>query len=155
MSAPAGEYPEFRGDWSDEIDAEKVIHTFWYPDGPHSSDTIVSAAAAIDYLTHYLARATFRGPTKGPRLYRVVGELSSAVGRLDQVLDQLSRHAGNLATDRTLYDDRRDRPASVTAGDLQGALDAARVALGPLAAAFRAAHSASGHLGHDVVADDD
>lgn len=214
MTAPDGEYPEFRGDWSDEIDAEKVIHTFWYPDGPHSGDTVESAALGIDTLAHYLARATFGGSAlkNGPRQYRVVGELRSAFGRLDQVLDQMSRHAAALIDDPAVYDDRdpegpipgdrvrltygdgstveglwewdpepggygalvrRDdgsvhrhtsgqvtrevivpsasrQAAADTVRELQGGLDAARVALGPLVEALAAAHGASGHLGHNL-----
>lgn len=155
MSAPS--YPEFRNRWDDGLDPEALIGTFWHPDGPYSRDLVATAADAMDRLAHYLARAT--APWVGGRLphgsdvYRLVGELRSALGRLDQVLDQTSRRAEELAADPTLYDDRdRDRaqrdPAD-TARELQGALDAARVALGPLMDALGAAHSASGHLGHD------
>ena len=209
-----GKYPEFRGDWSDELDAEKVIRTFWHPDGPHSGDTVQSAALAIDTLAHYLARATFGGSAlqNGPQQYRVISELRSALGRFDQVLAQMSRHAAALRDDPTLYDDRdpagpipgdrvrltysdgstvegvwawdpepggygalvrlddgsvhrlmsgqvrRDvivpaasrREAGDTVRELQGGLDAARVALGPLVEALAAAHSASAHLGHNA-----
>jgi hypothetical protein len=155
MSDIGDRYPEFLGEWSDRLDPERLVGTFWHVDGPHDADTVQSAAAAIDALTHYLARSTapWAGNVldHGPYVYRTVGELSSALGRFDQVLDQLSQAVAALAADPTMYDDRRDRPAERTAGELQGALDAARVALGPLAAAMRDAHSASSHLGHDTA----
>lgn len=151
MSAP--DYPEFRRQWDDGLDPEALISTFWHPDGPYSRALVTAAADAMDRLAHYLARAT--APWVGGRLphgadlYRLVGELRSTLGRLDQVLDQVAHRAGEMAGDPTLYDDRGPtRDPADTARELQGALDAARVALGPLAVALGAAHSASGHLGH-------
>ncbi|GAA4554773.1 hypothetical protein GCM10023175_53490 [Pseudonocardia xishanensis] len=134
-------------------DASAIIGKFWHRDGPHTPESVRSAALAIDELTHYLARATWRRHVlpSGPALYEFVGELRSAIGRLDQVLDQAARHAGALVDDPTLYDDRRDgRDPAQTAREVQGGLDAARVVLGPVAEALGQTHSASGHLGHDT-----
>ncbi len=70
-----------------------LIGDYWPNDGPHSPSSVAAAALGIDELTHYLARATApwgAGPTvlrTGPDIYRVVADLRSAVGRLDQVLD--------------------------------------------------------------------
>ncbi len=137
--------------YSDGPNVEAIIGTWWHRDGPHSADRIVAAGLAIDELTHYLARATSTATLPGPRVYRLISELRSALGRLDQVAGQLSTRIGQLAEDPTLYDDRgRDHDPAVTAREAQGGLDAARVALGPLTAALAAAHSASGHLGHDT-----
>lgn len=153
MSQPAPSYPEFRNYWDDGLDAGALVGTFWHRDGPHSPDSVASAALGVDQLFHYLARATapWAGANlpRGSDVYRLVGELRSALGHLDQVLDQTSIRAGELADDPTLYDDRRDgRDPADTAREMQGALDTARVALGPLLDALGAAHAAAGHLGH-------
>jgi hypothetical protein len=142
----------------DEDDRPKVaaiMGTWWHPDGPYSSERIIAAGLALDELTHYLARATlYPGVLNhGPQLYRLLGELRSGLGRLDQILDQLSERATDLAGDPTLYDDRstrtRRRDPADTAREIAGSLDAARLALGPLTQALGAAHNASAHLGHN------
>lgn len=147
----AADYPEFH-DHGGGLNVEALIATFWHRDGPHAPESVATAALAVDELTHYLARATSdRGSMpSGPDVYRLISELRSALGRLDQVLDQTAGHVAALANDPALYDDRRDgRPAAHTAEQARGALDAARTTLGPLLAALDAAHNASGHLGHD------
>lgn len=153
MPGPTQQYPEFANRWDDGLNVEALIATFWHRDGPHSADSVASAALAIDELTHYLARATLHSDVlpQGGDLYRVVSELRSALSRLDQVLDQMSTRAEQIAHDPTLYDDRRDgRDPADTAYEAQGGLDAARPALGQLLAALGQAHNASGHLGHDL-----
>ena len=148
-------YPEFRGRWNDELDVEALIGTFWHRDGPHDAESIKTAALGVDELLHYLARATapWEGNTlpNASDLYRVVGELRSGLGRLEQVLDQLFDRAGKLAEDPSLYDDRRSEvyPAGMTALAMQRALDTARAALVPLQTGLSDAHRAAGHLGHD------
>jgi hypothetical protein len=155
VSAPP--YPEFRDRFNGGLDVDTLIATFWHRDGPHTPDTVASAALGIDELTHYLARATF-GPSvlpHGSDVYVLVRELRSALGRLDQVLDQVSARTAALATDPTLYDDRHDgRDPAATVRELHGGLDGARVALGPLLAALGAAHNAAGHLGHTTTEPD-
>lgn len=133
-------------------DVHAILAEFWHPDGPHSPDSVASAALAIDELTRYLARATIPASTTLPHagdVYRLVSELRSALGRLDQVLEQTSRRMAAITADGGIYDDRRDgRDPADTAREAQGGLDAARVALGPVLDALGAAHRASGHLGH-------
>jgi hypothetical protein len=129
---------------------EAIIGTWWHRDGPHDPDRVAAAALAVDELTHYLARAT-QGSMSGPRLYRLVGELRSAVARLDQVFMQMSGHAAALADDPTMYDDRgRGHDPAATAREAQGGLDAALIPLGEVNAALGQAHRASGHLGHNT-----
>lgn len=146
--------PDQLRDHDGHPDAEAIADTYWPPDGPHSRESVTAAAATIDRLTRYLARATSpwaRPPALryGSDLYALIGELRSALGTLDQVFAQASERAGQLVDDPTLYDDRRDgHEAADTARDTQGALDAARVALGALAEKIADAHQAAGHLGH-------
>lgn len=133
-------------------DAPAIISTFWHRDGPHTAAQVAAAALAVDELTHYLARATWcrTSMPAGSDMCRIISELRSALGHLDQVFDQMSRHAGTLADDPTLYDDRHDgRDPADTAREMQGGLAAARLTLGPLVAATAAAHNTSSHLGHD------
>jgi hypothetical protein len=134
-----------------EPEVEAIIGTFWHRDGPHSRTRTAAAALAVAELTHYLARATAHPETLqyGPDVYRLIFELRSALGRLDQVLDQASSRMAGLAEGGGLYDDRGDgRDAASTAREVQGGLDAARVSLGGLLDALGTAHRASGHLGH-------
>lgn len=139
-------------EYTDGPNVEAIIGTWWHRDGPHSGDRIEAAGLASDELAHYLARATLHADQlPAPRVYRLVGELRSALDWLDQVLDQLSTRAAQLADDPTLYDDRgRGVDAADTAFEVQGGLDAARPALGQLLAALAQALNASGHLGHNT-----
>lgn len=133
-------------------DVDAIIAEFWHPDGPHSPKSVASAALAIDELTRYLARATIHASTlpHASDVYRLVSELRSALGRLDQVLEQTSQRVAAITADGGIYDDRRgDRGPADTARQAQGGLDAARVALGPVLDALGGARRASGHLGHE------
>lgn len=153
MNQDRQSYPEFQNRWDDGLNAEALIATFWHRDGPHSADSVVSAALAMDELAHYLARATFSSKVlpQGGDMYRLISELRSALGRLDQVFAQMSTRAEQIAHDETLYDDRRDgRDPADTAFEVQGGLDGARPPLGQLLAALGQAHNASGHLGHNL-----
>lgn len=153
----AADYPEFLNRWDPGVDVEALVGTFWNIDGPHSPERTASAALAVDQLTRYLAHATFPGRgavtlPHGGDVYRQVGEWRSTIGRLQQVLEQLARRAGELAEDPTLYDDRRgDHRPAVTALEAQAALEEARQTLAPLDRALGAAHNASGHLGHQMA----
>lgn len=123
-------------DESGAPDAHVLIGDYWPADGPHSRESVAAAALGVDELAHYLARATApwgAGPgvlRYGPDVYRVIGELRSAMGRLDQVLDQIAQRAAALADDPTLYDDRRDgTDPDATARLAAAALTDARKAL--------------------------
>jgi hypothetical protein len=132
-------------------DASAIVAEFWYRNGLHSVESVASAVLALSGLSDYLARATWhRGVLPyGIDLCHFVGEMRYVVRRLDEVFDQVSSHAANLATELTAYDNNGRNPAD-TARQVQGGLDAARVALGPLTDALEVAHSASTHLGYDA-----
>lgn len=101
---------------------------------------------------HFLARATWAPgnlPNAGD-VYRVIGELRSAFGRFDQVLDQLSRRAAVLVDDTTCTTTAAGPNTRLATPPARcKALDAARVPLGTLAEVLGAAHNRSGHLGHN------
>lgn len=132
--------------------AEEIVERFWPYDGPHSRDTVESAAQAIAGLVRYLNNATWN-PQRlpAPGLYRVLSNLNSMMYGLDQLLNQLTTATDRVADDPTLYDDRRDRPARNTAVEVGSHLKAAAGALdGPRSAVERAVQLAS-HLGHESV----
>ncbi len=135
-------------------DVEGIIHAHWHPDGPHTPESVRAAGAAIDELSRYLARATapwVQGlELRGADLYHLIGELRSAAGKVDQVLDQLAGRAEQLADDPTLYDDRRDdHLAADTVHEAWTHLTATRGALTHVIGHLDHAHSAASHLGHD------
>ncbi|HEV2779107.1 MAG TPA: hypothetical protein VGX25_06850 [Actinophytocola sp.] len=135
--------------------AYEIVERFWPYDGPHSSDTVTDAATAVGQLVRYMNNATWNPRLlNGPSLYRVLSSLNSAAYGLDQLLEQLAEAARTLAGDSTMYDDRRDRPASATALELAEAITAARRAFAgvPRREVERAAGLAC-HLGHDSVRD--
>lgn len=134
------------------MNVDEVIAEHWHRDGPHSVESVASAALAVDALLHYLARATWDQATmpRGGDIYRVVGELRSGLGRLDQVLEQMGRHAYALSSDPGLYDDRRDgRDPRRTAKEAAAHLGRVREGLSGVLADLDAAHSAVAHLGSD------
>ncbi|MGD9530403.1 MAG: hypothetical protein AB7L91_17985 [Dehalococcoidia bacterium] len=134
-----------------QSDPAAAIAQHWPPDGPHTTEAVRSAAEAFAEIARYLARSTMR-PDAFPHagdVYAVLAELRSGIGRLDQTLAQVSSHTAAFADDPALYDDRGPAhdPARAVR-EVQGGLDAARVALGPVLAALDSAHSSAGHLGH-------
>lgn len=137
-------------------DTFDIVERLWPFDGPHSSDTVTSAASTMAGLVRYMNNATWNPRLlPGPDLYRVLSSLNSVVHGLDQLLRQLTNTLAELGNDPTLYDDRRDRPAALTAGEIAGHLAAAWDALAgePRSRLKRAAGLAS-HLGHDVARPD-
>lgn len=70
-------------------DPTDFVRAHWHSDGPHTPDSITSAATAIDELMRYLAHAT-RGKVDVPTLYSVTGSLSHATQTSEQVLTQLA-----------------------------------------------------------------
>lgn len=137
------------------MDAYEVVEQHWPYDGPHSDESVESAATAVGRLVRYLNNATW--PYKkvvagGPTLYRVLSSLNGAVYGLDQLLRQLQETARELAADESMYDDRRDRPARTTAIEAVAALGEAVLALGPLMRGVESATSLTCHLGHEQPA---
>lgn len=137
------------------VDAE-LVDDAWPVAGPHDPDTVASAALAIDKLTRYLTHATPPGGPAGQTLpcgsdiHRLLRQLRSALGRLDQVLEHTRARTLELQTDPTLYDDRRcqEHPAGRTVDELSEALWRTRAQLGDTITALGQAHAAAGHLGH-------
>jgi len=135
-------------------DAEDLIEREWPFDGPHDSETVVSAAHALAALVRYLDNATQPrlAPTTlpyGPTVRRVLFGVSHALGGMDQLFTQLRERMSTLADDSPMYDDRRDRPAVQTVDEVVTALDEARCDLLELITRVQVACSAVDHLGHD------
>lgn len=133
-------------------DVTDVIDEHFPYDGPHSPDTVIDALRGASALVRYANNATqYRHALPyGPTIHRAVGNVSAVVYGLDQLVGQLSDATMRVSSDPTMYDDRRDRPASGTAADLADALDTLRAALEALAPMVDRAHSISSHLGHDL-----
>lgn len=132
----------------------EVIEDYFPYDGPHSRDSVVGAVYGAAALVRYLNNATGPGDggrtvERGPIVYRVVGGVQDLVEGLDQLLGQLADAVVRLAGDPTLYDDRRDRGAGVTLGQVVAGLEQARRWGGGMAAALGSARDGSSHLGHD------
>lgn len=141
-----------KGSETQAVNGIETVDMVWPFDGPHSDDTIAQAALAVPRLVRYLNNATYpagENIATGPALYRTVSPLSSAVHGLRQLLEQLRDTAQELAADGSMYDDRRDRPASATAVEAASHLDSALHALAPLMRSLARASSLACHLGHE------
>lgn len=126
----------------------QIVEEFWPYDGPHSRETMASAATMAAELVRYLNNSTQYGVHEAPTLWRIVAQVSTAVDRFDQLLDQLRRAAQALADDPTLYDAGRGEPADAVAGELASWLNTARRLNRPLMYALDQASSVSSRLGH-------
>lgn len=139
----------------DSLDGADVVQQHWPYDGPHSPDTVAAATEALPALVRYLANATGPGNSAttlpyAPQTYRLLGELTDTVDRLDQLLDQLGQATDRHTNDPTLYDDRRDRSARSTTGGVRHHLEQAREAAAHLRGQLSAARSHAAHLGHNI-----
>lgn len=134
------------------LDGREVVADTWPYDGPHTSDSVIQAARAIDELTNYLANATYGGSAKtleyGGHVYRVLGGLCG-LAQLDQVLEQLATAETRLGQDPKAYDDRRDRPAAQTTAEVVEWITGARRLLSQAIGQLQAACSAASHIGYD------
>lgn len=138
----------------EDLTGPETIQARWPYDGPHSREQVSEAADALYSLVRYLNNATnsaHEPTTLGCAVtsYRVAGGVKAAVSAMDQLLGQLGDALQHQATNPTLHDDRRDRPAGDTAHAAAAALRGAQAALGPLLGHLDAATSAAGHLGND------
>jgi hypothetical protein len=118
-------------------------------DGPHTTETVTGAAAAISALTRYLANAT--RPDALPyasHVHQVLRSLTDAARSLDQVLDRLGEATARHAQDPSLYDDRPDQAAGITAGAVLTALGVAQSELVQLTRRLDEAGDAASHLAH-------
>jgi len=136
-------------------DAGEVVDRFWPYDGPHSAESVASAAAALGWLVRYLNNAT--GPGNAARTLpyaasadRVISNLGHTVGLFPQLLGQLCEFLDHQAQVPTLYDDRRDRPGAGTAAELIDQLCGAHQTVLVLGEQLAAAARLSSHLGNDT-----
>lgn len=126
-----------------------IVAEFWPYDGPHTPETIVSAAAALAELTRHLANATRARATlaDAPALSAVLGSLSAAASTLPQVLRQLDGSAEDLATDLDLYDNQ-GAPSDQTALRVAVECETAAGRAAQLASVLDHAHQFASRLGH-------
>jgi hypothetical protein len=137
----------------DDRDRLAELAAIWPYDGPHSAETVTSAARGVSELVRYLDNAT---SVPGTYTYmskaaNVASSLSEAVHRLDQLLDQMSRAIADHVDSGDLYDDHR--PHDPFAGAARANLACqqtmrARTAVLALAEELAAVSSTLGAIGH-------
>lgn len=146
-------------------DGRELVNKHFPYDGPHSFDTVIQAARAMDELAEYLGNATGPGNGKhtlqyGAHVHRVIGALSGALGSLGQVLDQLATAEKRVGADPTAYDDQRKTPPATIAAEVAEHLAAARALLvqdpflgdrnkPTVHKHLQQAHSVSSRIGHN------
>lgn len=126
----------------------EIVEHFWAYDGPHSRETMASAATTLAELVRYLNNSTQYGVSEAPTLWRIIAQVSTAVDRFDQLLDQLERAAETLADDATMYDAARREPPHVVALLLADNLSRARQSMDEPRRALDAAAQVASRLGH-------
>ncbi len=120
-------------------------------DGPHTTEKVTDAAEALPGLVRYLNNATRNRETltQAATTDRVLGGVGAAARGLVQLFGQLADEMDRKAhNDSTLYDDRRDRPASETAAQLAQHLRSLRFSATQLGADISDAKNLSTHLGN-------
>lgn len=128
----------------------EIVESNWPFDGPHSDETVASAAVALGRLARYLANATQHRPETGASLYRIVSGLAGAAARIDEVLGQLAEAtSGPIADQASLYDERHDRPGADTAVEVAILLRGVLAPLRRAASGLQAAAGAASHLGNE------
>ena len=130
-------------------DAVDLIAQHWPQDGPHTADTIMSAALALSEIAEYLARATRSGKALDHASDGsvVVGRLATAAGHQQQALQHLVDWAETLESDPGLRHDNHGN-ANTVAGEAAGWLNLASSEIGGTVRALTRAQSALGHLYH-------
>lgn len=135
-----------------QVDPYELVERFWPYDGPYSDDLTTSAATAIGRLGRYLNNATQKadGIPYVAVVGRVLTELHGAVAGYEQLLAQLARYLVREADiNSSVYDDRRDRPGTLTASHVAADLRVAVTATRALSAALAAPTQRAYHLGSD------
>lgn len=138
------------------IDRDEAVEAIWPYDGPHSADSVQTAAGALPDLVRYLNNATGPNGQNLPFASHVgdaVGSTRGGVALLDQFIEQLGmalvRHSNKGPG--MLYDDRgQGHDAGQTVAAALHHLNEAREALHPLVDALDEAHGAINHLGHRI-----
>lgn len=133
----------------ERVDPFAIVEQHWAYDGPHTPERIDAAVTAAAQLVRYLNNATGRHGAYVAPSARLLGGVATLVARLPQLLEQTSRELGRQADNPAHYDDRRDRPASQTIGEVRAHLAEAAAALGALQAALDQASAGAFHLGTD------
>lgn len=132
----------------------ELIDAIWPYDGPHDAAAVVSAAAALGELVRYLNNATGGSNTLrtlefAPTTRKVTSRVTTAVARLDQLIEQMAAAMVRHAADATLVDERGEHvdPADA-AGASREALADARQHLAAAAQSLRTAAQVADPLGH-------
>ncbi|MFF5265377.1 hypothetical protein ACFY4C_41385 [Actinomadura viridis] len=117
------------------------------PDGPHSDAYAIEVAQALAEAVRVLNRATAlgRGLSEPATAYAIVGGLAGAVGRMPQLLAQVS----DYLYDEEFIAERLADDRGTTAGglaSLHGQLGGARHQAHDLGETLRTLHSALSHL---------
>ncbi|WP_306364367.1 hypothetical protein [Nocardia sp. CC227C] len=139
-----------------KFDRADVVQVLWPTIGPHTAESIGTAAAAISELWRYLAHATHSGQAEGladpADVYLVVGTLRVATSSAMQVMGQLCEWAMALSEIPALGHDETGVQAAETASDAGYALNEVMLRLQQVRDALDKAAQGLGHL---YLADDD
>jgi len=136
-------------------DLEAVLAEYWPYDGPHTRETVRTAAEMVPALLRYITNGT--DPVNGRvtletagDVHRTVTALHKTVGYLPQLLAQLERRVSDLAA-RGLLRDERDPVETYlgreTARDVVAALGEVLPAVNFLSARLADVQRHSTHLG--------
>lgn len=126
------------------IDGVQLINDNWPLNGPHTPDSLISAAQAVAELYRYLAHATIGDAEQAvpniPDTYPAFGALTTAARSNQQALQQLATRLDHFADfDPNIRHDEGD--------DTEG--NRAAAMLIDAAEYLRAASSAAGQMGAD------
>lgn len=131
--------------------ADTIVEAHWPFGGPHTEESVESAAEAMCGLARYLVNALWTVSPSAPSLRRLLSFLVTADHRVGEVLEMLVTEAHRLAQDPTLFDERRDRPGSQTAIEVVEHINDAQVRYSGGRGALEKAWAAASYLGHDTV----
>lgn len=119
------------------------------PDGPHNPDGTRAIAAGIDAafrLLNYATSPEKNGLTYPSDVYSVLGELTAAIGKLPQALQQMSQFIGKQVDDGAVRENphygKRSGDAEAAHGELAAAVRQACVVATDLAWLLSKAQSA-------------
>ncbi|MBL1079478.1 hypothetical protein JK358_34240 [Nocardia sp. 2] len=107
------------------INRSDMVQMLWPTDGPHTPESMIAAANAIDDLWRYLAHAT-RGTSDACEqpadVYLAVGALMTSARSAMQALAQLANWAADLQDDDGLIHDaaRNDQERAIAAAAAAG-----------------------------------
>lgn len=129
---------------------EDVIDKAWPYDGPHSTESVISAAEAIADLVRYMNNAT-RTPGRLPYagdVYTVLGHLTTMTRRLPQLVTQLKAATDQHWDSTTVYDTEGGCPQDLL-GDCSAGFDALSASIADLTNGLADVHAMIGQVGHE------